>query len=150
MSAPASIWDRLDFRDPDADDNLTAVMCDLTNYRGYNLPYALLDYVYSQIDRSKEWTDGQRGLPLPDHVCEVLNDWAEEIAKLRIQDFIRRSRYGDFDDDGEEDDDEEGSEDYENYPDNLNNDEYWSDELGDIDSDDYDGYIFYVHQDEWT
>lgn len=150
MSAPASIWDRLDFRDPDADDNLTAVMCDLTNYRGYNLPYALLDYVYSQIDRSKEWTDGQRGLPLPDHVCEVLNDWVEEIAKLRIQDFIRRSRYGNFDDDGEEDDDEEGSEDYENYPDNLNNDEYWSDELGDIDSDDYDGYIFYVHQDEWT
>jgi hypothetical protein len=94
----------LDREDPDADGPKTGIS-DLTCYQGYNLPFVLLDYVYSQIDCPREWTEGQRGLPLPDHVWEVLDDWVEEIEKLKIQDDPpRRSRSLS---DEEEDEDEE-------------------------------------------
>lgn len=50
---------------------------DLTYYRGFHLPFDLLERVYEQTDMRKDWMHGQRDCELPEHVWEMLDEWAE-------------------------------------------------------------------------
>ena len=54
---------------------------DMTNLDGLTLPLELLDYVYSQIDLSREWDYGQRDQSLPSHVWNTLEDWKNGVSK---------------------------------------------------------------------
>lgn len=66
----------IDAQDPDATDIKTDKY-EFTYYKDHNLPMVLLDYVYSQTDCPRDWTEGQRGLDLPDHVWELLDGWID-------------------------------------------------------------------------
>lgn len=55
---------------------------EFTHYRGWHLPFVLLDYVYSQIDRERMSSRGERGLELPPHVWQVLDDWRDGVESL--------------------------------------------------------------------
>jgi hypothetical protein len=55
------------------------------NYgRGWHLPFVLLDYVYSQTRYERMPSRGRRGLKLPAHVWQVLDDWYEGVQSLLI------------------------------------------------------------------
>ena len=55
---------------------------EFTDFRGFHLPFVLIDYVYSQIDVERLPTRGQRGLSLPSHVWQVLDGWYDEVESL--------------------------------------------------------------------
>jgi hypothetical protein len=55
---------------------------EFTDYRGLHLPFVLLDYVYSQIKVERMPSRGQRGLSLPPHVWQVLDDWCEQVQSI--------------------------------------------------------------------
>lgn len=77
----------IDAEDPDATDIKTGKYefpYELTCYKDHNLPLVLLDYVYSQTDCPRDWTEGQRGSILPDHVWELLDGWIDEVKELRF------------------------------------------------------------------
>ena len=53
---------------------------EFTSFNGHPLPVSLLAYVYERIDLEREWSEGQRGLSLPEDVWQLLRDWATEIV----------------------------------------------------------------------
>ena len=55
---------------------------EFTDYRGLHLPFVLLDYVYSQTKVERMPSRGQRGLSLPPHVWQVLDDWCEQVRSI--------------------------------------------------------------------
>ena len=72
----------LEAPDPDADDMDGAL--DLSSYGGRPLPKNLLLWVYQEGGVEWRWTQGTRGVALPEHVWQYLREWHDEVASVQL------------------------------------------------------------------
>jgi len=62
-----------------ADDDHKASL-ELTVYRDWPLPYAVLAWVYEEAGYEREWKEGKRGMELPKYVWQYLREWHHEVC----------------------------------------------------------------------
>lgn len=56
---------------------------ELSSYRGRPLPKSLLLWVYQEGGVAWAWTEGARGIALPEHVWQYLREWHDEVASAQ-------------------------------------------------------------------
>lgn len=52
---------------------------EFTDYNGEALPYILLEYIFSHTEHERFPSKGQRGLTLPPHIWDLLDEWSMEV-----------------------------------------------------------------------